>query len=69
MVRNLFLIVGLTLFRHGAAHYEVYSQGTNQLVAAGTLVVSDELADRYFSCSYTTLMLRLVGVLRKESIN
>jgi hypothetical protein len=34
---------------HGAAHYEVYPQDSKKLVAAGTLVVSDELADRSVS--------------------
>lgn len=34
-------------YRHGAAHYEVYPEGSTELVAAGTLVVSDELADSW----------------------
>lgn len=37
----------LTFTRHGAAHYELYPQGSKNLVAAGTLVVSDELADTW----------------------
>lgn len=41
-----FVMMCFSLNRHGAAHYEVYRQNSKDLVAAGTLVVSDELADR-----------------------